>query len=125
MERRRRTIILILAFILAVLFLFAWGNGFNWPDMFSVSGNTSRQEQEKHSVDLSWTASTSHVSGYRVYVATVSGGPYTLLTKDLVKGTTYTDTNVKSGKTYYYMVISVDANGAESVASKEFTAKIP
>lgn len=91
--------------------------------MFSVSGNTSHQEQ--HSVDLSWTASTSHVSGYRVYVATVSGGPYTLLTKDLVKGTTYTDTNVKSGKTYYYMVTSVDANGSESVASKEFTAKIP
>jgi fibronectin type 3 domain-containing protein len=122
-ERKRRTIFLILAFILAVLFLFAWGNGFNWPDMFSVSGNTSRQEQ--HSVDLSWTASTSHVSGYRVYVSAVSGGPYTLLTKGLVKGTTYTDTNVKSGKTYYYMVTSVDANGAESVASKEFTAKIP
>ena len=123
MERKRRTIFLILAFILAVLFLFAWGNGFNWPDMFSVSGNTSRQEQ--HSVDLSWTASTSHVSGYRVYVSAVSGGPYTLLTKDLVKGTTYTDTNVKSGKTYCYMVTSVDANGTESVASKEFTAKIP
>ena len=123
MERRRRTIILLLAFILAVLFLFAWSNGFNWPDMFSVSGNTSRQEQ--HSVDLSWTASTSHVSGYRVYVSSVSGGPYTLLTKDLVKGTTYTDTNVKSGKTYYYMVTSVDASGIESVASKEFAAKIP
>jgi len=109
--------------VLALVFLFAWSNGFNWREIFSISGSAAAQGS--HSVDLSWTASTSQVAGYRVYVAAVSGGPYTLVTKDLVRGTTYTDTNVKSGKTYYYIVTSVTANGVESVASKEFTARIP
>ena len=123
MNRRQRALALILAFVLALFFLFAWSNGFNWHDIFSISGSAAAQGS--HSVDLSWTASTSQVAGYRVYVSAVSGGPYTLVTKDLVKGTTYTDTNVKSGKTYYYIVTSVNANGVESVASKEFTARIP
>jgi len=122
-DRRQRVLALILAFVLALFFLFAWSNGFNWREIFSISGSASAQGS--HSVDLSWTASTSKVAGYRVYVAAVSGGPYTLLTKDLVKGPTYPDKNVKSGKTYYYIVTSVDGNGVESVASKEFTARIP
>ena len=41
---------------------------------------------------LSWTASTSTVSGYNIYRSTTSGGPYTRVNASLVVGTLYTDT---------------------------------
>lgn len=71
-----------------------------------------------HSVDLSWIASTSpNVAGYNVYRGTVSGGPYTMLNTSLVAGTTYTDSTVQSGQTYYYVATAVDTSGNQSAYS--------
>ena len=78
-----------------------------------------------HSVALTWTASTSSVVGYNVYRSTTSGGPYTLITGSPVSGTTFTDTTVQAGVTYFYVVTAVDANGNESVNSNEASATIP
>lgn len=78
-----------------------------------------------HSVDLSWTASTSTVSGYRVYRGTVSGGPYTLLTSSLVPSTSFADSSVISGDSYFYVVTAVDANYNESAFSNQASAIIP
>jgi fibronectin type 3 domain-containing protein len=79
-----------------------------------------------HSVTLSWTASTStDVSGYNVYRGTVSGGPYTILNVSLVPGTTYTDSDVQSGQTYYYVVTAVNSSGVESTDSNQASAVIP
>ena len=76
-----------------------------------------------HSVALNWTASTSSgVTGYKVYRGTASGGPYTVLAT-LGIATTYTDTTVQSGQTYYYAVTAV-GNG-ESGYSRESQAVIP
>ncbi len=122
MTRTGKLAILVLAaftFLLGVG-LFVWGNSHNWPVVLAVSG-----KDPSHSVTLSWTASTSNIVGYHVYVANKSGGPYQLATKRIIGQTTYTDTNVVSGKTYYYIVKSVDSSGTESDASKEVTAKIP
>jgi hypothetical protein len=78
-----------------------------------------------HSVTLSWSASTSSgVSYYNVYRGTVSGGPYSLV-KSGVTSASYTDPNVQSGKTYYYVTTAVDSAGAESVYSNQATAVIP
>jgi fibronectin type 3 domain-containing protein len=78
-----------------------------------------------HSVSLSWSASTSSgVSYYNVYRGTISGGPYSLLRSGIASAS-YTDSNVQSGKTYYYVTTAVDSAGAESVYSNQATAVIP
>ncbi|HWF90772.1 MAG TPA: choice-of-anchor D domain-containing protein [Terriglobales bacterium] len=78
-----------------------------------------------HSVGLSWNPSTSTVAGYNVYRGTVSGGPYTKINSSADAGTSYTDTSVTSGATYYYVTTSVDSSGNESVNSNQVSAAIP
>ena len=78
-----------------------------------------------HSVSLSWSPSSSPgISSYKVYRGNVSGGPYSLLTSG-VSSTSYTDTNVQSGTTYYYVTTAVDSSAAESSYSNETQAVIP
>lgn len=75
---------------------------------------------------LSWNASTSTVVGYNLYRGTQSGGPYsTKLNAALIANTNYTDSNVQSGATYYYVATSVDSNNIESAYSGEAMAAIP
>ena len=78
-----------------------------------------------HSVVLSWTASTSAVSGYNIYRGTTSGGPYARLDSSLDSTTTYTDSSVQAGSTYYYVTTAVDSSGVESTNSNEVSATIP
>jgi hypothetical protein len=84
-----------------------------------------------HYAALSWSASPStSVTGYNVYRATVTGGPYTLLTTGSpVSGLTYTDLAVSSGNTYYYVVTAAGTNPpyspTDSVNSTEVSATIP
>ena len=87
--------------------------------------NFTATPQLVHSAALSWTASTSTVSGYNVYRGTVNGGPYTLLNASLVTGQGYMDTAVQSGVTYYYVTTAVDSNNVESLNSNQVTAVIP
>jgi hypothetical protein len=81
--------------------------------------------QQAHSVALSWTASTSTVSGYNVYRTTISGAQFTLVNSSLVTALAYTDTTVQSGTTYYYVTTAVDASGNESIYSNQVSAPIP
>jgi len=76
------------------------------------------------SVNLSWNASTSSVSGYNVYRGTTSG-VYTRINTALDPMTSYTDSTVSSGKTYYYAATSVDSNGQESTYSAPTQVAIP
>jgi fibronectin type 3 domain-containing protein len=78
-----------------------------------------------HSVSLTWTASTSTVTGYNVYRATVSGGPYTKMNSSVIAATSYVDSAVTAGQTYYYVVTSVDSGGVESANSVEVSALVP
>jgi len=65
------------------------------------------------------------VVGYYIYRGTTSGGPYTKLNSSPVLLTTYTDSTVQSGLTYYYVTTAVDSGGNESVHSNEVSAPIP
>lgn len=78
-----------------------------------------------HSVSLSWDPSTSTVVGYNVYRGTQTGGPYTMVNSSVQAGTTYSDNNVQSGATYFYVVTAVDASSQESGFSNETMALIP
>jgi hypothetical protein len=96
----------------------------NSPATINVSGTGI--SVTPHTVALTWTASTSTVSGYNVYRGTTSNGPYTTkLNSSLVTSDQYTDSTVVSGQTYYYVVTSVDSNNVESVDSNQATAVIP
>jgi fibronectin type 3 domain-containing protein len=76
-------------------------------------------------VALSWDPSTSTVVGYNIYRGTQSGGPYSLLNSSLLSSTSYTDSAVQSGTTYYYVSTAVDSSNVESSYSNEASAAIP
>jgi hypothetical protein len=78
-----------------------------------------------HSVSLSWTASTSlGVAGYQILRGTTAGGPYTQIAS-LGLVTSYTDSTVMSGTTYYYVVTAVDGSNNVSPYSNQATAVVP
>jgi len=74
-------------------------------------------------VTLTWTASSTPGVGYNVYRATASGAyGATPVNPEPVAGTTYTDTGLVNGTTYYYVVKARDASGHLSEASNEVAA---
>jgi invasion protein IalB len=97
-------------------------NASNSPLTISLSG---AGVVATHSAALTWTASTSVVVGCNVYRGSTSGGPYTKLNSSLDASTTFTDSSVLSGQTYYYVVTAVDSNNVESTYSNQVTAVIP
>jgi hypothetical protein len=98
-------------------------NASNSPTVESVSGTGTAAQA--HSVDLSWTASTSVVIGYNVYRGGTHGGPYSKINSTVDANTAYTDATVQSGATYYYVATAVDSSGGESAYSNEVQAVIP
>jgi hypothetical protein len=77
------------------------------------------------SVTLSWNASVSQVSGYNLYRGASQTGSYSKVNTALNASTTYTDSTVTSGQTYYYVATSVDSTGQESGYSPPVQAVIP
>ena len=70
------------------------------------------------SITLNWTASST-ATGYYVKRATTSGGPYTTL--GTVTTSSYTNTSLPNGTTYYYVVSAVNSFG-ETANSSEVSA---
>ncbi|MGH9646066.1 MAG: DUF1573 domain-containing protein, partial [Bryobacteraceae bacterium] len=99
-------------------------NATNSPIKIALTGTGVAQA---HSVSLSWTPSTSSVTGYNVYSSRVSGGPYVKLNAAPMGGTSFTDTTVQPGQTYYYVTTAVGSSGgtSESGFSAEVSAVIP
>jgi fibronectin type 3 domain-containing protein len=77
----------------------------------ATAGNTQ--------VSLSWTASSGATS-YNVKRATVSGGPYTTVATG-VTTTSYTNTGLTNGTTYYFVVSAINSVG-ESANSAQVSA---
>jgi hypothetical protein len=98
-------------------------NATNSPDSISLSG--TGVAAVNHSVALTWSPSTSTVVGYNTYSSAQSGGPYTKLTSAPVAATSYTDSVVQAGQTYYFVVTSVDSSNEESAYSPEVSALVP
>lgn len=96
----------------------------NSPTVLSVNGTGTQPVQ--HSVLLNWTASISpNIDGYNIYRSGKSGGPYSKVNTSLNSGTSYTDTTVANGSTYYYVTTAVDSNSQESTYSNQAQAVIP
>ena len=65
---------------------------------------------------LNWTA-TGGATSYTLKRATSSGGPYTTVVSDLTS-TTYTDTGLTNGVTYYYVLAADNAYGEDPNSSE-------
>jgi fibronectin type 3 domain-containing protein len=83
---------------------------------------------EPHKVYLHWHRAVPKKSvkivSYNVYRSATSGEHYVRLASD-VRKPNYTDTQVNSGTTYFYVVTAVDELGHESKYSNEVEARIP
>jgi hypothetical protein len=79
----------------------------------------------QHSVSLSWTDSGAGIVGYNVYRGSISGGPYAKINSALDSTTTYTDTSVLGGQTYYYVTTAVNGSGMQSGYSNQAQAVVP
>ena len=73
-------------------------------------------------VKLQWNAYPG-ASGYNVKRSLVSGGPYTTIAASTTS-TNFTDINVTSCQTYYY-VVTVTNSGSEGLPSTEVSASLP
>ena len=90
-------------------------------EALSGTGTTSTQ----HRVSLSWKSSSSLVVGYNIYRSSKSGGPFTRLNSVLDASTTYVDSSVLNGQSYYYVTTDVDSKGMESGFSNQVQVTIP
>ncbi len=81
-----------------------------------------------HSVTLTWHAPAPEpgvqVVGYNIYRGVSSGGPYVKIASR-VPGLTYHDSIVSPGRTYFYVVTTVDQRERESRYSVEIRVVIP
>lgn len=77
-----------------------------------------------HKVALNWQPSASAVIGYFVYRGASANG-LSKLSGSLDTSTTYTDSSVAAGQTYYYAVTSVDSSNGESAPSTPISVTIP
>ena len=94
----------------------------NSPQQIPVSLILS-QPTTTGSAGLSWTADTEpDLAGYKVYIGTQSG----VYNPPIALGTvtTYSATNLASGKTYYFCVSAFDSAGNESPCSAEVSKPI-
>jgi fibronectin type 3 domain-containing protein len=65
------------------------------------------------------------VAGYNIYRSGTTGGPYAKLDASTDASTSYTDSSVQAGQTYYYVTTSVGVDGIESAYSSQVSAVIP
>jgi len=72
-------------------------------------------------VSLSWSA-VAGATGYTVYRSPLTGGGYVKANGSPLTGTSFDDTGLDNGRTYYYVVRALDAAGNESDPSNEVSA---
>ncbi|MGB0515152.1 MAG: fibronectin type III domain-containing protein, partial [Wenzhouxiangellaceae bacterium] len=74
-------------------------------------------------VDLVWNANgESDLASYRIYRSQQSGGGYALIATVSATSTSFSNTGLRNGRTYYYVIGAVDAAGQESPTSAEVSA---
>jgi hypothetical protein len=87
--------------------------------------NFTAASNAPHTAMLTWKASTSKVNGYNVYRSTTSGSGFTKINSSLVTTTSFEDSTVQNGKTYFYVTTSVDSAGDQSSDSNQVSIAIP
>ncbi|MGH9736863.1 MAG: choice-of-anchor D domain-containing protein [Candidatus Acidiferrales bacterium] len=99
----------------------------NAPAVLQVPlGGIGADAGASHSVDLRWgPSSTSGVIGYNVYRGNSADGTFTKLNTAIDASTTYSDSSVAEGRTYFYAVTAVDSHNVESAFSAPASVSVP
>ncbi len=98
-------------------------NATNSPATVALSG--TGVATATHSVSLSWTDTSSGVTGFNTYSSTVAGGPFAKISATPSSSPSFTDDTVQAGRTYYYVVTALNNANQESAYSAEVTAIVP
>jgi hypothetical protein len=99
-------------------------NASNSPASATVTG--TGVAAPVHTVNLSWTASTSpNIIGYNIYRRTGTAGSYAQINIVLNANTDYIDTDVVDGQTYFYETTAVNSSNEESARSTAVQVVIP
>ncbi|MCP1310300.1 cohesin domain-containing protein [Paenibacillus tyrfis] len=97
---------------------------------FSIFGESNKPQApeglkavlDKNNAVLTWS-NPSGIGKFNIKRSEVSGGAYTTIASN-VDATTYTDSALELGKTYYYVVTAVNSN-EESANSNEVSVTLP
>jgi hypothetical protein len=96
---------------------FNLGSSTNPP---SAPANLSATAVSTSGINLAWTASTDAAS-YAVLRSTTNGGPYTNIAAGLLS-TSYRDTGLAGGATYYYLVQAINSAGTSPASAQASAA---
>jgi hypothetical protein len=99
------------------------GSNANAPIVETLMG--SGAASSGHAVKLRWNPSTSSVAGYNVYRSSKSGGPYSKINPTPSVSTSFVDTSVQGGMTYYYVSAAITPDGKLSKYSNQLQAVVP
>lgn len=91
----------------------------------TLNGSVETNAGGKHYVSLSWSAQTGPTITFRIYRSSTEGGPYTEVMSG-ISTLRYTDLNVPSPATLYYVCTAYDSStNSESPYSNQFAVNIP
>lgn len=107
----------------------------DWANALVIATNAAQVPEtptgltatDGNSITLNWNSTLAAIT-YNVKRATQTGGPYTTITN--VPITTFADTNIVNGQTYYYVVSAVSSigegsNSTEVAATQCFVPNAP
>jgi hypothetical protein len=85
------------------------------------TGLTARASGKKK-INLTWTQSSSpNVTQNKIYRALSAGGPFSPIAT-IPAGTSYPNSGLTTGTTYYYFVTAINSSGLESAGSNQASA---
>ena len=97
----------------------------NSPHAEGLSANGAQTRAGTHSVTLSWRANRSNTIGYNVYRGVSATGPYSRINSSPHPKSSFTDTSVQGGHTYFYVTTALNKDGKESRRSNQVQVTIP
>jgi Abnormal spindle-like microcephaly-assoc'd, ASPM-SPD-2-Hydin len=98
----------------------------NSPNRAAFSANASvTSAGSAHRVTLSWRANSASAAGYNIYRGVSPSGPFSKINSSPHPNSTFTDTSVQGGETYFYITTALNQKGKESKPSNKVQVTIP
>ncbi len=113
MKRQLHTHRILFLFALAILNL-VWTTDAQTVSLPSAPSSLSAVAVSSNRINLTWRDNSSNESGFRIYRAPTSSGPWTQITATYVGVVSYANTPLTPATTYYYRVCAYNWHGNSS-----------